>query len=310
MESRSATRTRKKPNFGMITPDARTAARITMLATIATFALFAIAIAAPRASAQDADASTLAANQTAAFGKDKALVFTYKQSYHCVDEATDDLNFNGIEAESDSGEFQFPICQVGDAPPIDPTGGKIAKTDKLYVIVPFFSSDDDQNPEDAIACPDGVRSTTLCGKALGQTLISLFGAVPEGFKTTPLVPVQCPDPGASPGTCTMHTSSLDLFPALVALGKIPATPKENIFVPTPNHSHVIDTDLHQKAPQWWQVIVVLVTDPTDWPNADGSSGITSLAKLRAAQKAGGAIADVPTNFFLFFGSQGMPGMKM
>ena len=111
----------------------------------------------------------------------------------------------------------------------------------------------------------------------------------------------------------MHAPDEDLFPALVALGKIPATPKQNIFLPTPNHDHVIGVDLFQKQPVWWQVIVDLVTDPNDWPTADGKNGITSVAKLRQAQQAGGAIADVPTNFYLFFGSQamsGMPGMSM
>jgi hypothetical protein len=48
---------------------------------------------------------------------------------------------------------------------------------------------------------------------------------------------------------------------------------------------------------------VLVTDPAAWPSADGKSGITSLDALRAAQAAGQAAADQPTNFFLFFDAQ-------
>ncbi|MGH8014537.1 MAG: hypothetical protein ACREQ4_18765 [Candidatus Binataceae bacterium] len=255
-----------------------------------------------------AGSSTLAPNQTAAFGNGKNLVFTYTENYDCVDQPTDDMDFNGVMMESDPGEFQFPICQVGAAPTQDPTGLNVAKTDKLYVLVPFFSLNDDQNPNDALPCPAGVRSTTLCGPALGNILIQLFGAIPEGFKTTPLVPVQCPNPGSPPGTCTTHASSLDLFPALVALGKIPASPKENIFVPTPNHDHVINMDLRQKKSVWWQVITVLVTDPSDWPAADGSSGITSVNAMQAAIKNGSAIGPVPTNFFLFFGSQVMAGM--
>jgi hypothetical protein len=255
---------------------------------------------------QDAPAAMLAPNQTAAFGADVPLLFTYTENFDCVDEPTDDLNFNGILAQSDPAEFQIPICQVGTEPKHDPTGAGVQTTDKLWVLVPFFGTD--TTDTDAIACPPNARAGLLCGKALGDTLISLFGIVPEGFKQIPSVPVQCPDQGSPPGTCTMHASTIDLFPALVALGKIPATPKQNIFVPTPNHSHVIDKDLFQKAPQWWQVITVLVTDPADFPTPDGKSGITSVKKLREAQKAGGALGDVPSNFYLFFNS--MKGMKM
>jgi hypothetical protein len=255
---------------------------------------------------QDTSTSALAPNQTAAFGASMPLVFTYTENFDCVDAAKDDLNFNGILAESDPLEFQTPICQVGKEPKHDPTGALATTTDKLWVLVPFFGTD--TTDTDAIACPANARPGLLCGKALGDTLISLFGIVPEGFKQMPSVPVQCPDPGSSPGNCTMHASTLDLFPVLVALGKLPATPQQNVFVPTPNHSHVINKDLFQKAPQWWQVITVLVTDPADWPTADGKSGITGIVKLRKAQKAGGALEDVPSNFYLFFGS--MKGMKM
>ena len=43
---------------------------------------------------------------------------------------------------------------------------------------------------------------------------------------------------------------------------------------------------------------------SDWPPQDGSSGITSVAKLQAAETAGRAI-EAPSNFFLFFGSKPM-----
>ncbi|MGH7915533.1 MAG: hypothetical protein ACREPW_12945 [Candidatus Binataceae bacterium] len=269
---------------------------------------FAVALAAGTGLAQDAPAP-LKANQTMGFGHNKLLRFTYEQSYDCVDQPSDDLDFNKALAESDPAEFQTPICQVGIEPSIDPTGRKIKHTAHLYVLVPMFSVDNDQNPADAIACPAGVRPTTLCGASLGSTLIALFGAVPEGFKTTPLVATQCPDPGSPPGTCTMHSSTVDLGTALVALGKLPA-PATNIFVPTPNHSHVIDTSLvNTKDPIWWEVRPVLVTNPADWPAADGSSGITSVRKMDKAEKAGDAI-EVPSNFFLFFNSKVMKGMHM
>lgn len=135
-------------------------------------------------------------------------------------------------------------------------------------------------------------------------LIKLFGAVPEGFKKHPLVAVQCPDNGGAPGTCTMHSSQVDLFPALSALGKIPASPKQNIFVPTPNHTHVVNNDALNTKPIWWQVITVLVLSPQEWPNAEGTSGITSVGKMKEAERDGEAL-ETPTNFFLFFDSKSL-----
>jgi hypothetical protein len=274
--------------------------KMSLIRTIAVGALAAaLAFVAGPAFAQ----SSLAPNQTLGFGNDKVLIFTYGQNFDCLDQPTDDLNFNGILMQADPGEFQTPICQVATEPKIDPTGGPIKKTAHIYVLVPMFSVDNDQNPADAMACPPGARLDTLCSTALGNTLITLFGNVPEAFKTTPLVATQCPNPSLPPGTCTTHTDTLDLGTALVALGKIPG-PATNIFVPEVNHSHVIDNNLtnHKKA-IWWEVRPVLVTDPADWPAADGSSGITSVKKMDTAEKAGKA-TEVPSNFFLFFSSMG------
>ncbi|MBF6570224.1 MAG: hypothetical protein IVW54_15240 [Candidatus Binataceae bacterium] len=251
-------------------------------------------------------AQTLAPNQTAGFAKGKLFTFTYTENFDCVDEPTTDLNFNGIKAQSDPDEMQTPICQVGTSPVFDPTGVKVKKTDKLYVIMPFFSVDNDQNPNDAIPCPANPRPGLVCGPALGSFLISNFGAVVEAYKATPnpAITVQCPAPDEAPGTCTMHASTVDLAPALAALGVIPTPPTANVFTPTPNHSHVIQVDFNQKRPVWWQVIPVLIKNQSDWPTADASSGITSFKALKAAEKANAAI-EVPSNFFLFFGSQKM-----
>jgi hypothetical protein len=71
-------------------------------------------------------------------------------------------------------------------------------------------------------------------------------------------------------------------------------------LPTANHSHVIDKG--KESSRWWKIVSVLVTDPKAWPSADGTSGITSVDSLRAAQAAGQAKPDVDTNFFLFFNS--------
>jgi hypothetical protein len=234
----------------------------------------------------------LAVNQTEGFAQGTLLVFTYFQNFDCIHEPFDDLDHNGQVAAVDANEFQRPICAVGREPSIDPTGGPTKNTLKLYVISPFFGND--LNPADAFT------------PALGQALIGLFGFVPEAFKTHPTVPVQCPEPGlpvtqhtGMPSTCTMHTMQTDLGPVLAKLGKVP--PNTSVIVPTLNHSHIIDGK--HFGPVWWEVISVLVTDPSAWPSADGTTGINSLDALRAAQAAGKAAPDQPTNFFLFFDSQ-------
>src|SRR5579883_2862724 len=243
-------------------------------------------------------------NQTYGLSGGKLELFTYQQSFDCIDMARDDLDHNGVPAQSDPGEFQTPICQAGTQPRMDPTGMAPDPQDFLYVLVPFFSVDSDQNPNDAMPCPAGVRLNTLCGPALGKTLIKLFGAVPEAYKAKPMIYTDCPKPGELPGTCTMHASTVDLGKVLVALGKLPA-PAGNVFLPTPNHSHVIENSLANTKAIWWEVVPVLVTDPADWPSEDG--GIKSVAELKEAEREGDAV-QVPSNFFLFFSSHKMAGM--
>jgi len=251
----------------------------------------------------------LAPNQTHGFGNDLLVTFTYLRNFDCIDEPLLDLDFNGIKAQSDPHEMQTPICQVVTESSADPSGGDIAHTAHLYVLVPMFGSD--TNPADAMPCPDGGRPGELCGTALGNALISLFGFVPEAWKTTPAVATQCPDPGHPvPGTCTMHASSVDLSVLLGALGKAPDPPTAPIFLPTPNHSHVVDNSRVNAGAIWWQVRPVLVMDPHDWPAADGSSGITSSKAMDAAEAAGRAV-EVGSNFFLFFSSRvASPGATM
>jgi hypothetical protein len=245
-------------------------------------------------------AQTLAPNQTYGYGENQIVTFTYLQSFVCVDQPNFDLNFNGIKAQSDPSEFQIPICQAGIQPNIGPAAqGSNTTTEPLYVLIPMFSVDNDQNPNDAISCTNVVPGTN-CGPALGTTLISLFGSLPEAFKAKPLVYTQCPDPNSPPGTCTMHSSRVDLGLALEQLGLLPP-PAANYFAPTPNHSHVVvASDINAPA-IWWEVVPVLVYNATDWPSQDGTTGITSKEKLVAAEQAGAA-TQVPSNFFLFFSS--------
>lgn len=263
-----------------------------------------LAFAAISASAQ----TQLDPNQTNGFGNGKLVTFTYLQNFDCVDQPTLDLDFNGIKAQSDPNEMQTPICQVVTEPTADPAGRGIKHTAHLYVLVPMFGSD--TNPNDAMACPDGGRPGELCGPALGRALISLFGFVPEAWKTHPAVSTQCPGPNnAVPGTCTMHASSVDLSVLLNGTGKT-GPPTAPVFVPTPNHSHVVDNSRVNTEPIWWEVRPVLVMFQSDWPAADGSSGITSSKEMDDVEAAGRAV-EVGSNFFLFFSSQhsSMSGMN-
>lgn len=273
-------------------------------------ALVCCALLTTGAASYAAEPAALHQNQTEGFGADKLLRFTYTQSFSCVDQPKNDLDFNKKKAEADPGEQQIPICQAGTDPTINPPGqvGKASgTTDPLFVLIPMFSVDSDQNPNDAISCKDVVPGT-ICGADLGNTLIKLFGALPEAFKAKSLVFSQCPDPGLPPGTCTMHASRVDLAPVLAALGYIANPPTANVFVPSPNHSHLLQDSQINLGSEWWQVLPVLVLKANDWPPQNGSSGITSVAKLQAAIKAGDAI-QAPSNFFLFFGSKAMK-MKM
>ena len=268
------------------------------MATSRRILLFAVTFMTTTIFAQTAQSP----NQTEGFGAGQRLLLTYTQNFDCIAQPVNDLDYNHKRAGSDPAELQTPICVVGTQPTINPPGqiGNPAETTApLYVLVPMFSVDNDQNPNDAISC-NGVVQGTLCGQQLGQTLIQLFGAIPEAFKARPLVFAQCPDPGLAPGTCTMHASRLDLGPVLAALGFIPP-PTQNVFLPTPNHSHVVDDDDISDPAIWWQVIPVLVLRQSDWPPQDGSSGLTSRAAIQAAEQAGEAV-EAPSNFFLFFSS--------
>jgi hypothetical protein len=100
-----------------------------------------------------AQGASLALNQTLGLGNGQLLTFTYHQNYDCVDEPLDDLDFNGVLTQADLAEFQTPICQVATETSIDPAGGKIKNAAHLYVLLPMFSQDNDQNPNDALLVP-------------------------------------------------------------------------------------------------------------------------------------------------------------
>jgi len=71
-------------------------------------------------------------------------------------------------------------------------------------------------------------------------------------------------------------------------------PSMPIFVPTPNHSHVVDNSSVNTGPIWWEVRPVLVMFER--------SGITSSKTMDDVEAAGRAV-EVGSNFFLFFSSR-------
>ena len=104
-----------------------------------------------------------------------------------------------------------------------------------------------------------------------------------------------------PSAATAMIGRRRFLEVLAALGKAANPPTGNMFVPTPNHDHVVDNSRVDTGPIWWEVRPVLIMDQSDWPAPDGSSGITSAKAMDDAEAAGRAI-EVGSNFFLFFSS--------
>lgn len=241
--------------------------------------------------------ASLGDNQTVGFGANKRLVFTYNMQFDCVVQPEDDRNFNGKPADMDPKEIYTPECQIAAPSTISPSGISINKTDELYVLIPFFETN---------------KKTGAFTPQLGKALKKLFGFIPDAFKPDPGVPVQCPAPKDKPGTCTMHPLQTDLGPLLTQMGLLPKN--TNFFVPLVNHDHILNNSQINQASEWWIVKPVLVMDPKLWPNAQGTTGITSVAKMDEAEKDKKA-TESTSNFFLFFSSKvaaganaQMPGM--
>ena len=74
-------------------------------------------------------------------------------------------------------------------------------------------------------------------------------------------------------------------------------------VPLPQHSHLLPAT---SAPAgWWNLRGVSILERAIWPDADGNCAagrphcVTSIAALRAAQRAGKASIDVPSNLYFY-----------
>ena len=261
----------------------------------ATFVMYGVTASAST-SATATPSRPIRADQTDGYGDGKLVTFTYGQQYQCVHEPGDDRNGNGIPADRDPAEFQTPICEVGFGTKIglDPAGAPTTETEPLYVIVPFFDADHDGEAAGGLA----------------STLKSIFGFVPDAFDPTPGVPVQCPEPGGTLtaqkgafGTCTMHPTQIDYAQLLSEVRPDLFAGLKNLNLPLVNHSHIIDGKNFN--PIWWQLKIVLVTDPSVWPDVNATTGLRSVADITNAQAAGKALATINSNFFLFFGSREM-----
>jgi hypothetical protein len=304
------------------------------LAAMAAFAVSMLLVVGAGANTVGRPNVQIAANQTDAYGDGQVIVFTYGQSFDCVDDPADNIDQVNGPSQQDPREVNGPHCAAAFDAKVDPTGDPSNETAPLYVIVPFFETDPTVPAANNDDCKKGFGNGTTQGIAdlvnLGyltvdcssmsgplQTVTAALGLkradhttgiIPDAFKVPQagVAPVQCPEPGppltafTGPfGTCTTHTNTIDL--GRVVGGILHLT---QVRLPTPNHSHIIDNADYGRV--WWKVIVELVVDPSVWPDKNGNCPakvgcLTSTQAMRNAQAQhkifGG---DVPTNFFLFF----------
>ena len=112
--------------------------------------------------------------------------------------------------------------------------------------------------------------------------------------------VQCPEtPFGSFGHCIFHDTQLHL-PAVLG-GSV---------IPLPNHTHIVDDDIGG-ADQPWVVKVVLVFNPSLWPDARGNCAavtgcLTSFKAIFSPSLRQGVdiLGPVDSNLILFFGVEG------
>ena len=119
------------------------------------------------------------------------------------------------------------------------------------------------------------------------------------YSSPPVAYTQC----SSAITCIDHPATIDLSQLASTLG-CPAASLDNVALP--GHDHLLTTR-NGDQPEWWNVIVIPVTSPADWPRSRGQ-------ELRGCQGAGDApgsgigvrrCPEVPTNAYLWF--QTLPG---
>lgn len=244
----------------------------------------------------------LKANQVEAYGLNGLSALTFYMNFACVHEAFSDLDLNGKIAAIDPAEFAAPICSLGADLKMGVTGKPLdaSDDDALYLIGPWFDADSDNEAAPSIS------------PALADSMKQVFHGIPDAFDSNPGISVHCPEPGLPKtarkgefGTCSMQPISVDLGAAMGALGFIP--PNTRYVVPLPNHSMIINAD--NLRPKWRQVKVVMVYDAGEWPNAEGSKGITSLQTIQDCQARNLCAPTFPTNLFLYFSAKSLQAGK-
>lgn len=113
----------------------------------------------------------------------------------------------------------------------------------------------------------------------------LYVVVPIGF-TAPKRTLACP----VPGRCIDHPSTIDLS-SVFSSAKY-----DNVLLPA--HSHIITT-LNARKAEWWNVVVVGVTNESTWNKVVAAKSYAELTRLRdAGNKA--VTGNITTNLFLYF----------
>ncbi len=156
-------------------------------------------------------------------------------------------------------------------------------------------------------CDTSVSSHAPSGCEAGAPATKLPPGVASASNTDPLyIPVPLFSPGPSGLQCPAgvpcidHPTNIDLSRLASALGKSPAALQNAML---PGHDHIITTR-NNNLPEWWNVVVVGVTNPTSWNKIVQAKSYSEVQTLQA-NSANGVTANIPTNAFLSF--QTLPG---
>ena len=156
-------------------------------------------------------------------------------------------------------------------------------------------------------CDKAVASAASTGCEVGLPYVHapspqhspLIITVPLGFKI-PTYAVDCPNLL----TCIDHPGTIDLSPVEPALkGLFPTLTDAQLTAalknyPVPGHDHFIGT-LAKSKPQWWEVRVVVVTNPDTYRTIQQKKSLAFVLKL-LKEKNKNMVGTVKTNLFLYF----------
>lgn len=213
------------------------------------------------------------------YAEGQVVALEYLQTYYCPTTPSSDLEppfgrGDGHPQYEDSDEYQVPPCFIGDTGtgsilPGHLHAGAFPNARTFWGMAPFFDT----------------------------ALVTSNSDVSDLF-------AHCAEPGPPTnrrkgqlGTCLMHPSTVRVAQSF-GVSQQPPDP-----VPLPQHSHLLP---ETSAPAgWWNLRGVSILDRAIWPDADGGCPagpprcVTSIAALRAAQEAGQASIDVPSNLYFY-----------